>query len=93
MARKTFSKACFALRPLAATHTAHLYRIAISHAEPAEDGSLHVSLENMPFDRLVVWLDTMHRERGAAVTQISVQKTGQTTGEVNAQIVLHARGD
>lgn len=68
--------------------TAQMYHLAISHAEPAQDGSLHVSLENAAFSHVLPWLDTLAREHGVQAASVSIERKPESEGYVNATIVL-----
>lgn len=67
---------------------AQLYHLAFSHAEPSQDGSLHVSLEHVPFSRFLNWLDVLAREHGVVAMNVSVERNVESEGFVNATVIL-----
>ena len=70
------------------TDSAQPYHIEISHAEPTEDGSLHLSLDSVPFSHLLSWLDTMQREHDIKTSQITIERQTAKPGYVSANLTL-----
>lgn len=68
--------------------TATLYQLAISHAEPSDDGSLRISLENVAFDRLLAWLDSLQREHSVKPTLATIEGQPSSLGMVTTILVL-----
>lgn len=72
----------------AVTDTAALFQITISNAEPAEDGTLRVTLDNVAFSHFLPWLEQMQREYSVKVTSAVVQRVDSVPGVINATLVL-----
>lgn len=70
------------------TDTAQTYRIAISHAEPAEDGSLRLTLESVAFSKLLPWLESLQREHNIDTSQLSMERQTDKPGYVSATLTL-----
>lgn len=71
-----------------ATGSAQRFHIALSHAEPAEAGRLHVSLESVAFDALMLWLDALQREAGVHAVRVSFERQAERSGYVRVTLVL-----
>lgn len=57
-------------------------------SHPNGDGTLDVSLEQVPFDSLIAWLSQLRARYGVQAQTANVD-VGSTPGVVNATLVLH----
>ena len=68
------------------TETAAGFQLVIRRLEP--DGQrLALVLEEAPFDAVILWLETLHREHGLAVTTLDLTRR-PAPGTVNASLTL-----
>lgn len=67
--------------------TAQRQQISFKRFEPREGNELRVWLENVPFNKLILWLDSLQRLHGIDTNQITVSRRDRP-GLVNAVIVL-----
>ena len=72
-----------------ASEAAQAHQLVISHAEPGEDATLRVSLDNASFSHVLLWLETMQHQHGIRASQISIAKQAEA-GFVNATLTLHS---
>jgi general secretion pathway protein M len=73
------------------TASAQGVHITISHAEPVENDRLHLTLENVAFSRLLVWLEALQHDYGISATQVSVERVTAMPGYVSATLELKSR--
>lgn len=62
-------------------------RISLKRVEPKNDQSLRVWVDNVQFNRLIVWLELLQINHGVSVDTLSMDQT-QTPGSVNTALVL-----
>lgn len=67
--------------------TAQRQQISFKRFEPREGNELRVWLENIPFNKLILWLDSLQRLHGIDTKQITISRRNRP-GLVNAVIVL-----
>ncbi len=67
--------------------TAQQQGIKPNKLQPEGNEEVSVWFESVPFNNLVIWLETMQRKEGIFVRQISVDRQEQS-GIVNARLVL-----
>lgn len=63
---------------------------ALVGSQPSGDGGLNVRLEQTAFDGLISWLQQLRENYGVRVDS-AVVEAGNSSGTVNASLVLHAR--
>jgi len=61
----------------------------VTRVQPEGTGSVRVWLEQAPFDRMLVWLDTLTGKYGIRVGGVVAERT-DTPGLANARVVLEA---
>lgn len=71
-----------------ATDTAALYQLTISHAEPADDGSLRLSMDNAAFAKILSWLEVLQREHQMTTADVTVERRGNAPGFVSVALTL-----
>ena len=62
---------------------------AMKQAQTDSDGSIRMQLQGVGFDSLIRWLDTLHRQYGIAVKQMTAQKAA-AAGSVDVTLTLVA---
>ena len=62
-------------------------RTAIKRIKPDGNDKVQLWLEQAPFDRMVVWLDSLQNQNAITVDHITIDKQG-ASGEINARINL-----
>ncbi|MBY0406187.1 MAG: type II secretion system protein M [Rickettsiales bacterium] len=72
--------------PLLATvsESARGIGLSLARAEPLQDGTLQVSLENTSFPRIINWLTALQGEQGIVAARATVEKQTAHPGHVNA---------
>ena len=65
----------------------------VKRVEPQSDGRLRVVLEQVGFDRLLLWLGRLRAEHGVVVEQATInrdggQAGGRAEGRANARLIL-----
>ena len=60
---------------------------AIRRIEPEGENTVHITLEQAPFDDVVGWLGSLAQQSGLRVDNLTVDKT-ETPGAVNARLTL-----
>ena len=61
--------------------------ITLQHVEPAQDGSLRITLESVPFTRLVSWLEALEAEHGIRADYAALERAS-APGQVSASLTL-----
>lgn len=61
--------------------------LTLKRFEPDSQGGLKVWLEDMPFDDIMIWTDSLNKKYGVQVSQVRFDKR-EKEGMVNARIVL-----
>lgn len=61
--------------------------IVMQQAEPSQDGSLRVTLDQVPFTRLIAWLELLQAEHGIRTDQAALERAA-TPGQVSASLTL-----
>ena len=61
---------------------------SLSGSQPGDDGTLHVRLEQVPFDALVTWTGELVQRHGVRVVAANIDG-GMGAGTVGASFVLH----
>jgi general secretion pathway protein M len=64
---------------------------AVKRVEPQNDDQLRVQLEQVSFDKMVLWLGTLKEEYGVLATNAMVEPQSES-GQVNARLVLQGKG-
>lgn len=61
----------------------------LKRIEPDGADAVRVRLEGVPFDTVVVWLDSLAREAGVTANSVTVERT-EAPGMVNVRLTLQA---
>ncbi|NBO17716.1 MAG: type II secretion system protein M [Proteobacteria bacterium] len=61
--------------------------VIVQHAEPAQDGSLRVTLEGVSFARLLAWLQALQAEHGIRTDYAALER-GTGPGQVSANLTF-----
>ena len=61
---------------------------SLSGSQPGDDGTLHVRLEQVPFDALVTWTGELVQHHGVRVIAANIDDGGAGAGTVGATFVL-----
>lgn len=64
---------------------------AVKRVEPQGEDKLRVQLEQVGFDKMIVWLGTLRQQHGVVATNVTVDRQGDS-GEVNARLILQGIG-
>ncbi len=70
-----------------ANSSAKQRKISFKRTEPEGDNGLRVWLENVNFNDIVLWLDTLKNRYGVVAKQINIDRQ-DVAGKANAKIVL-----
>ncbi len=70
-----------------ASSTAKQRNLTFKRTEPEGDNGLRVWLEDVSFNDLIMWLDTLNSRNGVVPKQISIDRQ-ETPGKASAKIVL-----
>lgn len=74
-----------------ASNSALQHAITIAHAEEVGgNNSFRFTIENTPFEKIILWLDSLQRESGIRCNAIAVE-SDPTSGTVKAEITLEAK--
>lgn len=65
---------------------------ALKRVEPDGSDSVKVWLEGASFDQLIKWLDSLAERYGVSADTVSVERTADAAGRVNARLTLQAPG-
>lgn len=71
-----------------ANTSAKAFQLAVKRVEPVGENGLSIWLENIPFNNVILWLDSMTKRYGIAVKEISVDQAGEKSGLVNIRLVI-----
>lgn len=74
------------------TGSAAPFGITVNRAEPAQDGSLHVTLDHAVFPRLASWLAGLEREHGVRASQAVLEREDASPGHVRATLTFRSAG-
>ena len=70
------------------TDTAATYKISITNAQPAPDGTLQMSMDRVSFFRLLTWLESLQKTHGVTIDQMAIEKIAESPGYVSARVTL-----
>ena len=70
-----------------ANSSSKTFQISFKRYEPVGDNGLSLWMENISFNRMVLWLERLDKRYGISVTEISVDRQEQQ-GLVNVRLVL-----
>ncbi len=72
--------------------TAGKQGFVLKKVEVQPDGSATVSLDAVPFDQLILWLDGLNRTHGITIGDVSIGKT-EAPGRVTVAVALKGSGE
>lgn len=61
---------------------------AYLQTQTTADGQVDITLQNMPFSKLLYWLAVLQQQHGLGLTAIDIQQTGAQAGLVNGRLTL-----
>jgi len=67
--------------------TAKQKKLILRQIKPDSDNGVRLTLEDVPFDQMLNWLDLLEKQHGIRVSDISVERQ-KKTGQVNSRILL-----
>lgn len=70
-----------------ASQTAQSHSISFKRFEPFADGGLRIWLDNIDFNKMLMWLTQLQEQYGIDVLQASVDR-GKNSGKVSAKLEL-----
>jgi general secretion pathway protein M len=60
---------------------------SVKRVEPQGDDKLRVQLEQVSFDQMILWLDSLKQEHGVVAINVIVDRQTES-GQVNARLLL-----
>lgn len=61
---------------------------AYLQTQTTADGQVDITLQSMPFNKLIYWLAVLQQQHGLGLAAIDIQQTGRQTGLVNGRLTL-----